>query len=96
MKELQTRRAKEYFEVFDELHEDGYVTHEEWMARSPDERETIAKMINQIIADALVEKGYSRGSPNELLKYRKKWLQKRGLLLGQRFPSKLKKTVELS
>ena len=83
MNESLTRRAQEYFEVFDELHAEGYVSHEEWMATPLKERESIAKMTNHMIQDLLVEKGYSRGSPNELLKYRKRWLQKRGILESQ-------------
>lgn len=29
MPSLLSRRAQEYFDVFDELHAEGYVTHEE-------------------------------------------------------------------
>lgn len=87
MSELRTRRANEYFEVFDELHDDGYVTHEEWLSLPVEKRELVVKMTNQIIADALVEKGHSRGSPNELLKYRKRWLTARGVLEDQVRPA---------
>jgi chromosome segregation ATPase len=82
MKEMPTRREKEYFEVFDELHNNNYVTHEEWQTISLEKRETVAKMTNQIIRDALLEKKYSGGSPNECIKYRQRWLNKRGVLAG--------------
>jgi len=83
MYETHTRRAKEYFEVFDELRDEGYIAHEEWVTTPVEKRELVSKMTNQIIADALFEKGYSRGSPNELLKYRRRWLNNRGFLEEQ-------------
>lgn len=55
MVHMLTRRAQEYFDVFDELHAEGYVTHEEWMATPVKERysydESAAKNIGMFSLD---------------------------------------------
>lgn len=79
MSKLLTRRAREYYEVFDELYEDGYVPHEIWQTLSKEKQESQAKMTIRIVEDSLVEHGYSKGCSNEQKKYRTCWLQDRGL-----------------
>jgi hypothetical protein len=74
-----TRRAQEYFEVLDQLRKDGYLTHEEWVVASNDEVKQHQRMTNTVIEDALAKCGYSRGSPNELKKYRMQWMDARGI-----------------
>ena len=74
-----TRRAREYYEVFDELYEDRYVPHEIWQTLNKDQQESQAKMTVRLVEDVLVEHGYSKGCSNEQKKYRTRWLQDRGL-----------------
>jgi hypothetical protein len=65
MANLLTRRAREYYEVFDELYEDGYIPHEIWQTLSKEKQESQAKMTVRIVEDALTEHGYSKGCSNE-------------------------------
>lgn len=74
-----TRRAQEYFEVLDLLRKEGYLAHEEWVSASNEEVKQHQRMTNTVIEDALAKRGYSRGSPNELKKYRMQWMDARGI-----------------
>ena len=79
MQKILTRRAKEYFEVLDELRQEGFITHEEWQVLPTNDQLTKSKMTNRIIEDALIDHNYSKGSPNELKKYRQLWMQERDI-----------------
>lgn len=79
MNKTLTRRAKEYFEVLDELRSKGYITNEEWQLLSVQEQESSLRMTNRIIEDSLLEHGYSKGLPTEQKKYRHLWMQERGV-----------------
>lgn len=79
MEQLLTRRAKEYFEILDDLRKEGYLTHEEWLTASNEEVKQHQRMTNTVIEDTLAKRGYSRGSPNELKKYRIQWMDARGI-----------------
>jgi len=82
MQKNPTRRAKEYFEILDELRQEGFLTHEEWRLLPPNEQLSRSKMTNRIIEDALIDHGYSKGSPNELKKYRELWILERDIVLS--------------
>jgi len=75
-----TRRAREYFEVLDSLREEGYVTHEELQLLDAKKQAETPRMTARLIEDALLEKGFSKGSPNEQKKYRLLWMQERGIV----------------
>lgn len=79
MNKALTRRAKEYFEVLDELHSKGYVGNEQWQFLSAQEQENTLRMTNRVIEDNLLKNDYSKGSPNEQKKYRILWMKERGI-----------------
>jgi len=75
-----TRRAREYFEVLDSLREEGYVTHEELQLLDAKKQAETSRMTARLIEDTLLERGFSKGSPNEQKRYRLLWMQERGIV----------------
>lgn len=65
MKTPQTRREREIWQVCDELVLEGTLGH---------------KVTGEAIRERLLELGYSKGSPNEIYKYRKNWREGRGIV----------------
>ncbi len=65
MQKPLTRRAREYFEVFDALRAEGYLSYEEWQYIEPNDQKNHLRMTNVIIEDALLERCYSKGSASE-------------------------------
>jgi len=65
MKIPKTRREREIWQVCDQLVTEGALGH---------------KVTGDAIRERLLEEGYSKGSPNEIYKYRKSWREARGVL----------------
>jgi len=82
MNRILTRRAQEYFEILDSLRSKGYMTNEQWRLLSVKEQEKTPRMTSRVIEDALLENGYSKGSPTEQKKYRFLWMRERGIDSG--------------
>jgi CDP-diacylglycerol pyrophosphatase len=61
----KTRREREIWQVCDELVAKGMLGN---------------KVTGEAIRDQLLEHGYTKGSPNEIYKYRKNWREARGIL----------------
>lgn len=82
MNKILTRRGQEYFEVLDSLYSKGYVTNERWHLLNIKEQENTPRMTSRVIEDALLEHGYSKGSPTEQKRYRLLWMKERGMASG--------------
>ena len=80
MNKILTRRTQEYFEVLDDLHAKHYVTNEQWQTLSAKDQVNTLRMTSRAIEDALLEYGYSKGSPTEQKKYRLLWMQEIGII----------------